>query len=92
MYKTMSSLLVRSLSNKLYGTPSQPSYAPLEPGFGLLSNYSNSSPSNVPAYKTGGHVRRTGLAKIYKGEFILPASIKPTKTQKAAVAKLKRKN
>lgn len=45
----------------------------------------------LPAYKTGGKVKKTGLAKVHKGEFVLPASVKPTKAQRAKVAKLKAK-
>ena len=45
----------------------------------------------VPQFKTGGRVKRTGLAKVHKGEFVLPKEVKPTKAQKAKVAKLKAK-
>ena len=43
----------------------------------------------VPAYKRGGKVKKTGFAKIHKGEYILPKEIKPTKSQVKKVAKLK---
>lgn len=41
-----------------------------------------------PYFKKGGPVKKTGLAKVHKGEFVLPASVKPTKAQLAKVAKL----
>lgn len=41
-------------------------------------------------FKTGGPVKKTGPALIHKGEYILPANgPKPTKAQRAAVAKNK---
>lgn len=45
----------------------------------------------VPAYKTGGKVKKTTMAKVHKGEYVLPVGVKPTKAQKAKVAKLKAK-
>ena len=44
----------------------------------------------APGYKTGGQVKRTGKALVHKGEYVLPKGVKPTKAQKAAVAKAKR--
>ena len=44
-----------------------------------------------PLFKKGGKVNKTGLAYVHKNEFVLPASVKPTKAQKAKVAKLKMK-
>lgn len=41
-------------------------------------------------YKKGGKVPKTGAALLHKGEFVLPAHIKPTKAQVKAVAKGKR--
>lgn len=41
-----------------------------------------------PYFKKGGKVTKTGPAVVHKGEYVLPASVKPTKAQKAAVAKL----
>ena len=76
-------MLINSLNKKLYGPPMQSSYPKLEPGFGLLKNY--------PAFKTGGIVKRTGLALIHKNEYILPKGIKPTKAQREKVNKLKKK-
>lgn len=43
-----------------------------------------------PYFKEGGPVKKTGLAVVHKGEFVLPKSVKPTKAQKDAVAKLKK--
>ena len=42
-------------------------------------------------FKTGGRVPRTGRALIHKGEYILPAGVEPTKSQKDRVAKGKAK-
>lgn len=48
----------------------------------LLSRFKNrkkkkSSPatadSDVPEYKRGGRVRKTGLAKVHRGEYVIPA-------------------
>lgn len=47
--------------------------------------------SAFPMFKKGGKVNKTGLALVHKGEYILPASVKPTKAQKAKVAKKKAK-
>ena len=44
----------------------------------------------IPYFKTGGSVKKTGMAMVHKNEYILPSGIKPTKAQKAAVAKLKK--
>jgi outer membrane lipoprotein SlyB len=42
-------------------------------------------------FKTGGKVKKTGLALVHKNEFVLPANAKPTKAQRAVVAKNKKK-
>jgi hypothetical protein len=42
----------------------------------------------IPYFKKGGAVKKTGAAYVHKGEYVLPAGVKPTKAQKAAVAKL----
>lgn len=47
--------------------------------------------SAFPFFKKGGKVNKTGLAILHKNEYVLPASVKPTKAQKAKVAKLKMK-
>ncbi len=44
-----------------------------------------------PMFKKGGKVKKTGLALVHKNEYILPANAKPTKAQKAIVAKNKKK-
>lgn len=44
-----------------------------------------------PYFKKGGKVTKTGLAVVHKGEYVLPSGVKPTKAQKAAVAKKHRK-
>lgn len=44
----------------------------------------------IPWFKKGGKVTKTGPAMVHKGEYVLPANVKPTKAQKAAVAKLKK--
>ena len=44
-----------------------------------------------PMFKKGGKVNKTGLAILHKNEYVLPAGIKPTKAQKAKVAKKKAK-
>jgi hypothetical protein len=44
-----------------------------------------------PLFKKGGKVNKTGLAVVHKGEYVLPAGVKPTKAQKAKVAKKKAK-
>jgi hypothetical protein len=45
----------------------------------------------LPFFKKGGKVNKTGLAVVHKGEYVLPAGVKPTKAQKAKVAKKKAK-
>jgi len=32
------------------------------------------SPNPIPGYRTGGRVRKTGLARVHKGEVVLTAS------------------
>ena len=44
-----------------------------------------------PMFKKGGKVKKTGLAVVHKGEYVLPKGVKPTKAQKARVAKKKAK-
>jgi len=44
----------------------------------------------LPYFKKGGQVKRTGPAVVHRGEYVLPVGVKPTKAQKAAVAKMKR--
>ena len=51
--------------------------------------------SKVQSLKKGGPVKTGGRAsamvRLHAKEYVLPASVKPTKAQKAAVAKLHRK-
>ena len=42
-------------------------------------------------FKTGGKIKRTGPILAHKNEYILPANAKPTKAQRAVVAKNKAK-
>jgi hypothetical protein len=42
-------------------------------------------------YKKGGRVKKTGVAMVHKGEFVLPVGVKPTKAQIKKVAMRKRK-
>lgn len=44
-----------------------------------------------PYFKKGGRVKKTGGAIVHKGEYVLPVGVKPTKAQKAAVAKKHKK-
>lgn len=46
--------------------------------------------ATLTPYKTGGRVPKTGPALVHKGEFVLPAHVKPTKAQVEAVARAKR--
>ena len=41
-------------------------------------------------FKKGGYVKKTTPALLHGGEFVLPKGVKPTKAQKAAVAKGKK--
>ena len=45
----------------------------------------------LPWFKKGGAVKHTGIAKVHKGEYVLPKGEDPTKAQRAKVAKLHRK-
>ena len=45
----------------------------------------------IPMFKKSGKVKKTGLAVVHKGEYVLPKGVKPTKAQKARVAKKKAK-
>jgi hypothetical protein len=37
-----------------------------------------SSPNPIPGYKKGGKVKRTGIARVHKGEVVLTASAAKT--------------
>lgn len=41
----------------------------------------------VPYFKEGGRVKKTGLAMVHKGEYVLPKGVKPTKAQMHKIAK-----
>ncbi len=43
-------------------------------GAGVKQINAFASPNPIPGYKTGGKVRRTGLARVHKGEVVLTAS------------------
>ena len=49
----------------------------------------------IPVFKTGGHVGKGGkkgkarLAVVHNDEYVLPVGVKPTASQKSAVAKRK---
>jgi hypothetical protein len=36
------------------------------------------SPNPIPGYRTGGRVKRTGIARVHKGEVVLTASAAKT--------------
>jgi len=42
-------------------------------------------------FKKGGRVMKTGAILAHKNEFVLPAGVKPTKAQRMAVAKGKKR-
>jgi len=44
----------------------------------------------VLGYEKGGQVRKTGLANLHEGEFVLPKGVAPTPAQKKAVASRKK--
>ena len=45
----------------------------------------------INSFDEGGEVKKTQVAKVHKGEYVLPAGVKPTKGQRKAVAKGKGK-
>ena len=61
-------------------------------GSKLGSDLGGTAGALLTPYKKGGKVPKTGPAMLHKGEFVLPAHVKPTKAQKSAVAKGKRTN
>lgn len=84
MFGKISKLAARGVAKKI----GLPKAAVREIG-NLGEKIGNAAP--VPQFKTGGKVKKTGLAKVHKGEFVLPKEVKPTKAQRAKVAKLKAK-
>ena len=61
-------------------------------GSKLGSDLGGTAGALLTPYKNGGHVKKTGPALVHKGEFVLPAHVKPTKAQVEAVAKAGRHN
>jgi hypothetical protein len=45
----------------------------------------------MSGFKTGGLVRKTGVALVHKNEFVLPKGVAPTKAQRLKVKKIKSK-
>jgi hypothetical protein len=45
----------------------------------------------MSGFKTGGLVRKTGVALVHKNEFVLPNGVAPTKAQRLKVKKIKSK-
>jgi len=45
----------------------------------------------LPEFKKGGKVKKTGPIMAHKGEYVLPASVKPTKKQVSKVSKLRKR-
>lgn len=46
---------------------------------------------NFVPFKKGGPVKKTTKALLHKGEYVLPAGVRPTRQQKRAVQKRHRK-
>lgn len=59
-------------------------------GSKLGSDLGGVAGATLTPYKKGGKVAKTGPALVHKGEYVLPAHVKPTKAQMSAVAKGKR--
>jgi hypothetical protein len=47
--------------------------------------------ADMPEFKKGGKVKKTGPIMAHKGEYVLPASVKPTKKQVSKVSKLRKR-
>lgn len=60
-------------------------------GSKLGSDLGGTAGALLTPYKMGGRVNKTEPALVHKGEFVLPAGVKPTKAQMSAVAKGKKK-
>jgi hypothetical protein len=56
----------------------------------LTSALTQAGVKKIQSLKTGGRAKK-GLAMLHSGEYVLPANTKPTKAQKAVVAKNKKK-
>ena len=59
-------------------------------GSKLGSDLGGTAGALLTPYETGGRVKKTEPALVHKGEYVLPAGVKPTKTQVEAVARKKR--
>lgn len=59
-------------------------------GSKLGSDLGGVAGATLTPYKKGGKVAKTGPALVHKGEYVLPAHVKPTKAQMKAVADGKR--
>jgi uncharacterized protein YcfJ len=59
-------------------------------GSKLGSDLGGTAGALLTPYKLGGKVKKTEPALVHKGEYVLPAHVKPTKAQMSAVAKGKR--
>lgn len=77
--------LGRLIGNKIGGRRGGDSGANIGKAIGGMAG------AAFPLFKKGGKVNKTGLAIVHKGEYVLPANVKPTKAQKSKVAKLKAK-
>jgi hypothetical protein len=58
---------------------------------GLLGETGGDVAGSKMGFKNGGKVTRTGRALVHKGEYVLPKNAKPTKGQRAIVAKNKKR-
>jgi hypothetical protein len=56
-----------------------------------LTNPTAAAMKNLPGFKKGGKVKKTGPIMAHKGEYVLPASVKPTKKQMSKVSKLRKR-
>jgi hypothetical protein len=73
-------------------------YLPKPPGYvkpatttNTMQGPSKPTPKNIPQFKKGGKVKKTGPIMAHKGEYVLPASVKPTKKQVSKVSKLRKR-
>lgn len=57
---------------------------------GINGEAVGSALGGLTGFKKGGRVKRTGIAKVHKGEYILPKGVAPTKAQKSKVEKGKK--
>jgi hypothetical protein len=56
----------------------------------IIGALTQQATNKIQSLKTGGKAK-PGLAILHKNEYVLPANAKPTKAQKAVVAKNKKK-